>query len=243
MLSPRSSLDSHRVLSRPIVRTAVNPSCERTRVESYLSLFPDLSAKFNPRARLRRDERCPLTYAEFTLFQSTHPRGARPVVVHHLRRRRRVSIHAPVWGATHVLDGSEVLREFQSTRPRGARPATHTAAHWDEPFQSTRPRGARLRVDPLTGHDFFVSIHAPAWGATPTTSPTRRTLSSFNPRARVGRDAVRVAVDGPPGGFNPRARVGRDQSASMAFMHLPQFQSTRPRGARQGVEPQARHIG
>jgi len=35
-------------------------------------------------------------------------------------------------------------------------------------FQSTRPRGARLDDNLFIDYDSLVSIHAPAWGATPS---------------------------------------------------------------------------
>ena len=59
-----------------------------------------------------------------------------------------------------------------------------------------------------------VSIHAPAWGATPR-----------------GRGSGRGWC-----GFNPRARVGRDRLMILRFSMLPVFQSTRPRGARHAVD-------
>ncbi len=58
-----------------------------------------------------------------------------------------------------------------------------------------------------------VSIHAPAWGATPGLGSSPNGSSSFNPRARVGRDQ--------------RFR----QVVEQRF----EFQSTRPRGARRGM--------
>ena len=53
-------------------------------------------------------------------------------------------------------------------------------------FQSTRPRGARLYEEAaaLIG---YVSIHAPAGGATATGNRLNEN-KSFNPRARGGRD-------------------------------------------------------
>ncbi len=57
---------------------------------------------------------------------------------------------------------------------------------------------------------------------------------SFNPRARMGRDA------GPPDlktrhlCFNPRARMGRDADPTFPFKKPFVFQSTRPHGARRG---------
>ncbi len=84
-------------------------------------------------------------------------------------------------------------------------------------FQSTRPRGARHqgRVHGLVHCP--VSIHAPAWGATDRPAPRRRRRSSFNPRARVGRDGAAV----------------------LRMVPLSMFQSTRPRGARRSGRPSA----
>ncbi len=84
-------------------------------------------------------------------------------------------------------------------------------------FQSTRPRGARLVVCSGLLIPLDVSIHAPAWGATPRPCRSWQGTGRFNPRARVGRDQW------PP---PPRARRCR-------------FQSTRPRGARQGSRAMA----
>ena len=58
-----------------------------------------------------------------------------------------------------------------------------------------------------------VSIHAPAWGATLEKERWYRPWCSFNPRARVGRDA----------------------SITCGACGVEEFQSTRPRGARLGI--------
>ena len=57
---------------------------------------------------------------------------------------KRVSIHAPVWGATDRA-------HFCETQNR---------------FQSTHPYGVRLREVGIFAQDPDVSIHAPVWGAT-----------------------------------------------------------------------------
>ncbi len=99
-------------------------------------------------------------------FQSTHPRGVR---------------------RTSYADVSE-YKIFQSTHPRGVRPDGRFTATMTHLFQSTHPRGVR-RMGHLNVHaqnhfnprtrvgcdispfKFFlstsISIHAPAWGATP----------------------------------------------------------------------------
>ena len=105
-------------------------------------------------------------------FQSTRPRGARPV----------------------VLSGFMRTSAFQSTRPRGARQylvdapfnVSHVSIHAPArgattaqayqvtitKFQSTRPRGARRILSMLSNGEY-----------------------SFNPRAREGRDTKRFIFD------------------------------------------------
>ena len=103
------------------------------------------------------------------LFQSTRPRGARPCCNLQLRRVDAVSIHAPAWGATsHRFSGVESSFKFQSTRPRGARPADTrhpylVAKSFNPRARVGRDFGRLKEGDPAVG----VSIHAPAWGATP----------------------------------------------------------------------------
>ena len=96
-------------------------------------------------------------------FQSTRPRGARPLVFDAADKRLCVSIHAPAWGATSATQPISPKAMFQSTRPRGAR---HDAL-------------ANLQQHRQ------VSIHAPAWGATqggPPVSPRASVFQSTRPR-------------------------------------------------------------
>ena len=55
----------------------------------------------------------------------------------------------------------------------------------------------------------------------------------FNPRAREGRDTLRMPSRASHSRFNPRAREGRDIISYSFFVKRKTFQSTRPRGARQ----------
>ena len=98
-------------------------------------------------------------------------------------------------------------------------------------FQSTRPQGARHLLASDDAMTVVVSIHAPARGA--TVSKPRKSFmywfqstrpqgarpwgrlgsgnrSSFNPRARKGRDLAWAWWAAKDFGFNPRARKGRD---------------------------------
>ena len=121
-------------------------------------------------------------------FQSTHPSGVRrsihrpgnsstdfnprtPVGCDDqflpLRHRRRISIHAPQWGATEgrTFRFSEI-KPFQSTHPSGVRPS-----------QAMYYRGVSK-----------ISIHAPQWGATARLSSLGLRVLDFNPRTPVGCD-------------------------------------------------------
>ncbi len=69
--------------------------------------------------------------------------------------------------------------------------------------------GATQPIWPALPHG-LVSIHAPAWGATQCSHRQNPAECSFNPRARVGRDASACAAAKIGTSFNPRARVGRD---------------------------------
>ena len=166
-----------------------------------------------------------------------------------------VSIHAPAWGATHAMPTPRRSERCFNPRARvgrdarGRRPIGHLIL-----FQSTRPRGARPSATRVAASNLIVSIHAPAWGATPSRDvPTihrlfqstrprgaRRRIGSlksgeyfsFNPRARVGRDLATRLSRSVLACFNPRARVGRDIGMSAAIKGFAEFQSTRPRGAR-----------
>ena len=102
--------------------------------------------------------------------------------------------HAPVWGAIGAIQYvAGYVTKFQSTHPRGVR----------------RPR--------LKGHVDLaqVSIHAPAWGATPRWWLSPEIRHCFNPRTRVGCDPCGTGPRRPGWpSFNPRTRVGYDIAAN-----------------------------
>ena len=208
---------------------------------------------FNPRARVGRDSMClTLSPPEFK-FQSTRPRGARPPMERMMpwesefqstrpRGARhagadaragggRVSIHAPAWGATQSSTGLRCSVEFQSTRPRGARRAGFMRMVADAQFQSTRPRGARLLAVAALVRLYLVSIHAPAWGATPAPCITRSGIVFQSTRPRGARQYSKDRRD-----FNISFQSTRPRGARLVPVMVPRslmlFQSTRPRGAR-----------
>ena len=123
------------------------------------------SARFNPRTRVGCDENTPSEWIDY-----------------------KVSIHAPVWGATAYRFNYPAIQVFQSTHPCGVR-LENTPSEWIDykvsihapvwgatayrfnypaiqVFQSTHPCGVRLENTPSEWIDYKVSIHAPVWGAT-----------------------------------------------------------------------------
>ena len=80
----------------------------------------------------------------------------------------QISIHVPAWGTTHVQRLRPVnYAVFQSTFPRGERLRYGSIDGNSIKFQSTFPRGERQNVCRL----FLIFCH-------------------FNPRSRVGNDAI-----------------------------------------------------
>ena len=79
------------------------------------------------------------------MFQSTRPRGARPVIW--------------LWITYLVL--------FQSTRPRGARRQDLDLSSQPPEVSIHAPAWGATQLRRHAAADLRVSIHAPAWGATP----------------------------------------------------------------------------
>ena len=79
-----------------------------------------------------------------------------------------ISIHAPTWGATGAVLCRFALTLFQSTHPRGVRRLTTTPTLSTSDFNPRTHVGCDLV---LIAYDavLVISIHAPTWGATPTT--------------------------------------------------------------------------
>ena len=145
--------------------------------------------RFNPRARVGRDQR--LSRLHLFLGVSIHaPAWGATVVKGMGGKFNGVSIHAPAWGATGFVSLVWIVqRDVSIHAPAWGATMTRSLPEDDSVFQSTRPRGAR----PHRAHRLMWAFPR-----------------CFNPRARVGRDAVRPITD----------------------LAVNQFQSTRPRGAR-----------
>ena len=128
------------------------------------------------------------------------------------RRIKKISIHAPGWGATRVTIQTSKTASFQSTHPGGVRPKLVSAKEQLRPkFQSTHPGGVRLSRYRDKCKRFKISIHAPGWGATFYALILGALSAHFNPRTRVGCDKMEPSCATSAMYFNPRTRVGCDK--------------------------------
>ena len=122
---------------------------------------------FNPRTRVGCDS---LVYSDASPLGRFNPRtrvGCDISQVLDCSQIRKVSIHAPAWGATR--GACRVVSRQKRFNPR-----------------------TRVGCDAATGDvhqtDGLVSIHAPAWGATYRGFSNIFFKCGFNPRTRVGCD-------------------------------------------------------
>ena len=145
-----------------------NPRARMGR-DSCLFFVHNLKYCFNPRARMGRDTTYRGHHTTVGEFQPTRPHGARPAKPYcgatapaGFNPRARMGRDNPL-----VLE-IDYMVKFQPTRPHGARPGSGSTAKGRFKFQPTRPHGARRS---------FLSASCQSL--------------SFNPRARMGRDARR----------------------------------------------------
>ena len=147
----------------------------------------------------------------FYKFQSTHPCGVRLAKLEDSDGSSKVSIHAPLRGATSlILSVDATLPGFNPRTPAGCDPGAAGESS-------------------LLGR---VSIHAPLRGATPGASGIGGECRSFNPRTPAGCDprgstsaslSLRFQSTHPCGVRHARVILNGD---------LLQFQSTHPCGVR-----------
>ena len=120
---------------------------------------------FNPRPREGGDFKTHYNGSVHKISIHAPARGATPS--HNCcSKPETISIHAPARGATFsggILAGGKT---FQSTPPRGGRLAAAVVMGALLLFQSTPPRGGRHQFRHSYATIMYISIHAPARGAT-----------------------------------------------------------------------------
>src|SRR5690606_29453124 len=123
----------------------------------------------------------------------------------------RISIHAPARGATYPLPHGLSSSGFQSTLPHGERRSRSKRISKTKKFQSTLPHGERLDATDSSSLISFISIHAPARGATMFSVDARRagSISIHAPARGATTDSSNVISFDTY--FNPRSRTGSDK--------------------------------
>ena len=100
------------------------------------------------------------------VFQSTHPSGVRRPVPGRPDGSRRISIHAPQWGATAALPVASGTRGISIHAPQWG--ATDPCAHQmpQRGISIHAPQWGATRYSRVILAYSGISIHAPQWGAT-----------------------------------------------------------------------------
>ena len=162
-------------------------------------------------------------------FQSTLPRGERPKCPINRTVRAGFQSTLPRGERPSGLIGLPWTDAFQSTLPRGERPNMTQDDTAKAIFQSTLPRGERRYNCRHSHHVWFISIHAPARGATSGQAGADGTFAiSIHAPARGATYSQAVAA-AKYRNFNPRSREGSDsnnyQISKQTFIKNSQFLS------------------
>ena len=105
---------------------------------------------------------------------------------------------------------NEIRRMFQSTHPHGVRQKHLLGSEISNSFNPRTRMGCDESEPDVFFQPQYVSIHAPAWGAT---------------RHSTYRSSVSKC-------FNPRTRTGCDKATGLSAYPIKSFQSTHPHGVR-----------
>ena len=170
--------------------------------------------RFNPRSRVGSDASNWAASVPTARFQSTLPRGER------------------LTATMHFLFTSK----FQSTLPRGERRQFVSRRAVSFSFNPRSRVGSDCALLSVCPKSLYVSIHAPAWGATPVRTLCRRTTLLFQSTLPRGERHQLPRIAHWSKSFNPRSRVGSDWRRTGSWSNRMQFQSTLPRGERQIVK-------
>ena len=174
------------------------------------------AGSFNPRTRVGCDVSVLTLIRARLLFQSTHPRGVRQVMMESKQWDFSVSIHAPAWGATR----SSKVRKSAGT---GFNPRTRVGCDHEAHFFAARqvvsihaPAWGATSPAFDWSPECWVSIHAPAWGATAMMAAMPAPAFSFqSTHPRGVRHAPHAGFRLRMPCFNPRTRVGCDAHSAV----------------------------
>ena len=163
---------------------------------------------FNPRTHVGCDSKSTTLPTPLEIFQSTHPRGVRPLITGKL-------LHLVNFNPrTHV--GCDKVYPSHSKDVLHFNPRTHVGC--DQGLN-------KLMVD------IEISIHAPTWGA--TVAPFKIfTIKPISIHAPTWGATLKKRLRAERGEFQSTHPRGVRQSLPISFQGCFTFQSTHPRGVR-----------
>ena len=120
-----------------------------------------LSKDFNPRTHVGCDMVLMLYCLVVSQFQSTHPCGVRHYIDELDQKLTKISIHAPMWGATMNTSLRAITEDYFNPRTHvGCDMSIFKETTGRELFQSTHPCGVRLaNMEKHKDFDIFQSTH------------------------------------------------------------------------------------
>ena len=166
-------------------------------------------------------------------FNPRSREGSDGISAYNTTKAAAISIHAPARGATtHSIANSFLKQHFNPRSREGSDSTLSKIFFVIAKFQSTLPRGERLPTCTRDIQTTFISIHAPARGATASVPPTCVGLQfqSTLPRGERRRSVKFLLY--MMSYFNPRSREGSDDYRVVLDILQCIFQSTLPRGER-----------
>ena len=125
--------------------------------------------------------------------------GGRPSDLPEQDKKKNISIHAPVWGATRLCAPLVRVMPYFNSRPRVGGDRLAESRHRGIRHFNSRPRAGGDREDPADNQaGGNISIPAPVRGATTSSRPNSRPIY-FNSRPRAGGDRGVLAISADTG--------------------------------------------
>ena len=150
------------------------------------------------------------------VFQSTHPSGVRPPSAHQSHCSTcYFNPRTPVGCDTPGQTPQQQANNFNPRTPVGCDCSDLVTMGRKPYFNPRTPVGCDIKVEARLQRIRPISIHAPQWGATPTSQPFVWWSLYFNPRTPVGCDPIRQRRMRDSKNFNPRTPVGCDVAAPL----------------------------
>ncbi len=164
-------------------------------------------------------------------FQSTHPRGVRPIAPWVIEQPPAFQSTHPRGVRLYLAHFFHLPNLFQSTHPRGVRRREEYVYRDDKGFNPRTHAGCDVHLGDYEGKLLNVSIHAPTRGATQPPQLQSTPDACFNPRTHAGCDYNAIIISL----FDAVSIHAPTRGATHSSFSTPEaaeFQSTHPRGVR-----------